>query len=210
MLHYNGAHRKNFGWYLKCCSKYRRLRSKSQRFRSKSQEFRLKSQIFRQNVEDFGKITKYVDRNQKIGGNLKDCSQLLFFFVKISIWLEIAQIRYYTAKQVFLWVLQWKSSFVQLPTLSLTCTNAIIHHKHVFLSILKREIRFVQLSSLILNRTHGIFHYKKPLFKCFEVDNWICASVDPDLKLHKCGIPLQNTSFCAFVSRQSAVCKCQL
>ena len=56
----------------------------------------------------------------------------------------------------------------------------------------------MQLSTLILNYTNAILNHKTCLFECFEVEYPICASVNSDLKLHKCGILLQNTSFCTF------------
>ena len=46
---------------------------------------------------------------------------------KCQLWLDFAQMRYSTAKNVFLFVLQWKISFVQVPTLTLNCTNKTIH-----------------------------------------------------------------------------------
>ena len=48
---------------------------------------------------------------------------------KCQLWLEIAEIRYYTSKYVFLCVLRWKISFVHVLTLTLNCANAIIHGK---------------------------------------------------------------------------------
>ena len=56
----------------------------------------------------------------------------------------------------------------------------------------------MQLSTLTINCTNEIFHNKSSLFEYFKVENLICASVNYDLKFHKCGNSLQNTSFCAF------------
>ena len=56
----------------------------------------------------------------------------------------------------------------------------------------------MQLSTLTLNCTNEIFHNKTGLFEYFAVENSICANVTYDLKLLKCGISPQNTSFCAF------------
>ena len=50
-------------------------------------------------------------------------------FSKCQLWLEIAQMRYPTAKHVFLCVLSWKICFVQVPTLTLNCTNLVIHRR---------------------------------------------------------------------------------
>ena len=44
--------------------------------------------------------------------------------------------------------------------------------------------QFVQMSSLTLNCTIEIFHHKTRFFKCFSVQNLICASVNSNLKLH--------------------------
>ena len=60
-------------------------------------------------------------------------------------------------------------------------SNAIFYYKHVFFSVLRWKTRFVQVST----------------------DN-------SDLKINKCGIPLQNTSFFAFYGGISALFKCQL
>ena len=38
----------------------------------------------------------------------------------------------------------------------------------------------------------------KYVFECFAVESPICASANSDLKLHKCDIPPQNTSFLEF------------
>ena len=68
-------------------------------------------------------------------------------------------------------VLLWKLSFVRVPTLTLNCTNAIIHrNKDVFLSVLQRKIRFVQLSTLTLNCTNAIYSTTKHVF--FSVLLW--------------------------------------
>ena len=56
----------------------------------------------------------------------------------------------------------------------------------------------MQLSTLTLNCTNAIFQNKTRHVECFAVENPICESVDSDLKLHKCGIPQQNTSFYGF------------
>ena len=129
---------------------------------------------------------------------------------KCQLWLEIAQMRYFTANTSFCAFYKWKISFVQIPTLTLNCTNAIIHRKHVFLIVLQWKNRFVQLPTLTLNRTNAIFHIKTRIFECFGVENPIYASVNSGLILHKCGIPQQKTSFCSFYSGKSALCKCQL
>ena len=82
--------------------------------------------------------------------------------------------------------------------------------KQVSLCVLQLEISFVQVSTLTLNCINMLIHRKKLLFYCFVMDNPGCASFYSDLKLHKCCIPLQSTSFCAFNNRKSAVCMCQL
>ena len=82
--------------------------------------------------------------------------------------------------------------------------------EHVFFRVLLWKIRFVQLSTLNLNCTKAMFHHKTPLFECFAIENPISARVNSDLKLYKCDIPSQNTSFCAFCSGKSASYKCQL
>ena len=104
--------------------------------------------------------------------------------------------QYSAAKYIFLCVLR----FVQVPTLTLNCTNAIIHQKtRLFESFTeKKKNQFVQLSTLTLKCTNAIFHHKARLFECFEVENPVCESVNSDIKLHKCGIPQQNTSFYCF------------
>ena len=45
---------------------------------------------------------------------------------KCQLWLEIVQMRYSITKYVFLCVLLWKISFVQVPTLTWICTYAKI------------------------------------------------------------------------------------
>ena len=56
----------------------------------------------------------------------------------------------------------------------------------------------MQLSTLTLNCTNAIFQNKTRHSECFAVEKPICESGDSDLKLHKCGIPQQNTSFYGF------------
>ena len=131
-------------------------------------------------------------------------------FCKYQLWFEIAQMRYYSGKYVFLCVLQGKLSFVQVPTLTLNSANVIIHRKTLLFECFTKENPICAIVYSNLNYTNSIFHHKTRLFECFEVENQICASVNSDLTLHKSGIPAQNTSFCTFQGRKSALCKWQL
>ena len=70
--------------------------------------------------------------------------------------------------------------------------------KHVFLYALDSKIKFVQESTLTLTSTNAIIHSKTRFFPVFYNREFDLGCVNSDLKLHKCDIPLQNTSFCAF------------
>ena len=100
---------------------------------------------------------------------------------------------------------------VQVPTLTLKCTNLVIH----------RRTRLFECF-IVENPISATVNFDFKLHKCnippqntsYQVfcgkKNPIYASVNPDLKLQKCSISPQNTSFCAFYSEKLALCKCQL
>ena len=120
------------------------------------------------------------------------------------------KLHYFTSKHAFLCVLLWKISFVQFPTLTLNCTNALIHLK-------TRLFEYFKIGKTIFKTVNPDFK----LYKCnilrqntsfwvFAVQNPISANVNFDLKLQKCGIPQENTSFWVLHGGKSALYKCQL
>lgn len=85
---------------------------------------------------------------------------------------SIVQMRYSIAKYVFWCVLQWKSSFVQVPTLTWKCTYAKILSQNTVFWVLYRgkpDLCNRQVSTLTLNCTNAIFHYKAHPFETFEI-----------------------------------------
>ena len=125
--------------------------------------------------------------------------------------LEITQMRYSTAQKFLLCISQWKVSFVQVPTLTLNCTNTIVHRKiRLFECFTAENPICANANSDFKLHKCNIIHNKTRLFECFTVKKPIYAKVHPDLKMHKWGMSWQITSFYKFYSGKWALFKRQL
>ena len=134
-------------------------------------------------------------------------------------------------------VLLWKISFVQVPSLTLSWTNAITHRRTRLFECFTIQIRFLQLSTLTLTCTRTILNIpqlntsfwvfcdgKSDFSKCelwLEIAQmryptakhvFLCVlpSANFDLKLHELDNPSQNTSFQVLYSGKPDFCNSQL